>query len=56
MRASIALVFPLADFSLASLHAQEVLTGADAFGTWERDAPGVSRHIRACRPAAAEPS
>ena len=28
------------------LHAQEVRTGADAFGTWEGDAPGVSRHIR----------
>jgi glucose/arabinose dehydrogenase len=27
------------------VHAQEVRTGADAFGTWEGDAPGVSRHI-----------
>ena len=26
--------------------AQETLTGAKAFGTWERDAPGVSRHIK----------
>jgi glucose/arabinose dehydrogenase len=32
--------------SLASLHAQELRTGAAAFGTWETDAPGVSRHIR----------
>ena len=38
--------FPLTLISLASLHAQEVRTGADAFGTWEGDAPGVSRHIR----------
>ena len=27
------------------MHAQEVRTGADAFGTWEDDAPGVRRHI-----------
>ncbi len=27
------------------LHAQEVLTGAAAFGTWQADAPGVRRHI-----------
>ena len=37
---------PLALVSLSSLNAQEVRTGADAFGTWEGDAPGVSRHIR----------
>lgn len=29
-----------------SAYAQEVRTGADAFGTWEDDAPGVQRHIR----------
>jgi glucose/arabinose dehydrogenase len=32
--------------SVASLQAQEVRTGANAFGTWQDDAPGVSRHIR----------
>jgi glucose/arabinose dehydrogenase len=32
--------------SLAPLHAQEVLKGDAAFGTWESDAPGVRRHIR----------
>lgn len=37
---------PLAFVLLEPVHAQEVRTGADAFGTWERDAPGVSRHIR----------
>ncbi len=31
---------------VAPVHAQKVLTGADAFGTWKGDAPGVSRHIR----------
>jgi glucose/arabinose dehydrogenase len=36
---------PLALVALAPLHAQEVLTGEDAFGTWEPDAPGVRRHI-----------
>ena len=46
MRASTILMsFPLAFVLLAPVHAQEVLTGADAFGTWEADAPGVSRHI-----------
>jgi glucose/arabinose dehydrogenase len=35
-------------FSLgAAVHAQEVRTGSAAFGTWEGDAPGVSRHITA---------
>src|SRR3546814_3295553 len=34
------------DLLLAPAYAQEVRTGADAFGTWEGDAPGVSRHIR----------
>ena len=38
--------FPLAVALLAPVHAQEVRTGADAFGTWQADAPGVSRHIR----------
>src|ERR1041384_3061004 len=47
MRPSTILVsLPFAVVSLASLHAQEVRTGATAFGTWEADAPGVSRHIR----------
>lgn len=46
MRASTVLMsIPLAFVSLNSLHAQEVRAGADAFGTWEGDAPGVSRHI-----------
>lgn len=46
MRPSMFLVsLPLALFSLAPLHAQEMLTGDAAFGTWEADAPGVSRHI-----------
>jgi glucose/arabinose dehydrogenase len=42
--AGVCLLFVVA--SLASLHAQEVRTGAAAFGTWETDAPGVARHIR----------
>ncbi|WP_414476019.1 PQQ-dependent sugar dehydrogenase [Microvirga sp. M2] len=47
MRAPMILTsLPLAFTLLAPVHAQEVRTGADAFGTWERDAPGVSRHIR----------
>ena len=29
------------------LHAQEVLTGEAAFGTWQADSPGVRRHITA---------
>ena len=37
---------PLAVLSLASVHAQEVRTGGGAFGTWESDAPAVSRDIR----------
>src|SRR3546814_13896352 len=46
MRASMLLMgLPLALVSLASVHAQDVRTGADAFGTWEGDAPGVGRHI-----------
>ncbi|WP_414474451.1 PQQ-dependent sugar dehydrogenase [Microvirga sp. M2] len=36
---------PLAFTLLAPLHAQEVRTGSKAFGTWQDDAPGVSRHI-----------
>src|SRR5437868_7131425 len=31
---------------LAPVYAQEVRTGAAAFGNWDADAPGVSRHIR----------
>ena len=47
MRASTILTsLPLTFVLLAPLNAQEVRTGNDAFGTWERDAPGVSRHIR----------
>ncbi|MDW6024882.1 PQQ-dependent sugar dehydrogenase [Mesorhizobium sp. BAC0120] len=48
MRASTSLIslVPLALVSMASAHAEEVRTGANAFGTWEGDAPGVSRHIR----------
>lgn len=50
MRTSTALTgLPLAFVLMTSVHAahaQEVRTGADAFGTWEDDAPGVSRHIR----------
>ena len=47
MRASSVLVsLPLAIAWLAPLHAQDVRTGAAAFGTWESDGPGVSRHIR----------
>lgn len=38
---------PLALALMAPAHAQEVLTGEDAFGTWEPDAPGVRRHITA---------
>ena len=46
MRASTILMsIPLALVLLAPAHAQEVLTGDDAFGTWEGDAPGVRRHI-----------
>jgi glucose/arabinose dehydrogenase len=47
MRTSTVLMsFPMVLVLLAPAHAQEVLTGADAFGTWENDSPGVSRHIR----------
>ena len=48
MRAStVLMILPLVLSSAAGpLHAQEVRTGANAFGTWEADAPGVSRHIR----------
>ena len=47
MRASAILMsLPLVIIALAPVHAQEVRTGADAFGAWESDAPGVSRHIR----------
>ncbi|MGO4572696.1 PQQ-dependent sugar dehydrogenase [Microvirga sp. 2TAF3] len=47
MRAAAILTsLPLAFVLLAPGHAQEVRIGAAAFGTWESDAPGVSRHIR----------
>ena len=47
MRASTVLIgLPLAIMLLTAVHAREVLTGVDALGTWEGDAPGVSRHIR----------
>jgi hypothetical protein len=47
MRASTILMsLPMAIVLLAPAHAEEVRTGADAFGTWEGDAPGVRRHIR----------
>src|SRR3954453_7954156 len=47
MRASMALFsLPLMLVFLASMHAQELRTGAYAFCTWERDAPGVGRHIK----------
>lgn len=47
MRVCTALVIslPVTFISHSALHAQEVLTGQAAFGTWETDAPGVSRHI-----------
>lgn len=37
---------PLLLVLLAPVHAQEVRTGAEAFGNWEADAPGVRRHIQ----------
>jgi hypothetical protein len=47
MRASTILMsLPMAIVLLAPVHAEEVRTGADTFGTWEGDAPGVRRHIR----------
>ena len=47
MRASTVLIGLALAFGLvAPVHAQKALTGADAFVTWEGDAPGVSRHIR----------
>ncbi len=46
MRASTILMsLPLALASVTPLHAQDVLTGEAAFGTWEPDAPGIRRHI-----------
>jgi glucose/arabinose dehydrogenase len=39
------LCVPLTLVSLGCQRAHEVRTGADAGGTWEDDAPGVSRHI-----------
>jgi glucose/arabinose dehydrogenase len=47
MRAStVLLALPLTLALLAPVSAQEVRTGSEAFGTWEDDAPGVSRHIK----------
>jgi len=47
MRASTVLIGLALTLGLvAPVHAQKVFTGADAFGTWQSDAPGVSRHIR----------
>jgi hypothetical protein len=47
MRAAAILTsFPLALVLLTPVHAQDVRTGAEAFGTWQADAPGISRHIR----------
>lgn len=43
----ILLTLPLALVCWTPLHAQDVLTGDAAFGTWEPDAPGVRRHITA---------
>ena len=52
MRASTVLIgLALALGLVAPVHAQKALTGADAFGTWEGDAPGVSRHIRSAADA-----
>jgi glucose/arabinose dehydrogenase len=46
MRASPVLMsLPIALALLTHTRGQEVRTGADAFGTWEPDAPGVRRHI-----------
>ena len=46
MRISTALIsLPLALVMLAPVDAQEPRTGANAFGTWKDDAPGVGRHI-----------
>ncbi|MGN6490231.1 MAG: PQQ-dependent sugar dehydrogenase [Devosia sp.] len=46
MRVSTALIsLSLMLAPMGPLHAQEVLTGTAAFGTWEHDKPGVSRHI-----------
>src|SRR5690554_5172872 len=36
---------PFALAALTPASAQDVLTGEEAFGTWEPDAPGVRRHI-----------
>jgi glucose/arabinose dehydrogenase len=48
MRTSTILMrLPMALVLLSPVQAQEVLTGADAFGTWEPDAPGIRRHITA---------
>ena len=46
MRAAALLIsLPFVFASITAPDAQEVLTGPDACGTWERDAPGVGRHI-----------
>src|ERR671926_449281 len=41
---ALALLAPVG--ALEPVHAQEVRTGADAFGSPERDRPGVRHHIR----------
>lgn len=47
MRASTVLAsLPIGLVLLAPLSAQEVRTGAAAFGNWDADAPGVSRLIK----------
>lgn len=48
MRTSTLLTSLSLSLALATpVYAQDIRTGADAFGAWEADAPGVSRHIRA---------
>jgi glucose/arabinose dehydrogenase len=45
MRSSLPLL-PLSFVLLTPVHAQDVRTGAEAFGTWQDDTPGMSRHIQ----------
>jgi glucose/arabinose dehydrogenase len=42
---TILMSLPLTLVLLTPAQGQEVLTGSEAFGTWEPDAPGVRRHI-----------
>jgi glucose/arabinose dehydrogenase len=44
---SSALLFTTSFILAAYAQAQDVKTGADAFGTWKDDKPGIVRHIRA---------